>query len=370
MKKQLLILIVALFAIGMYSAKAQITCPVPRPVECLTADALHPIAGTPYTYEVSVPTPPGTKTYQWYVTQNQAFIAGGVLNSATAEPIGGPFVLAAGPNYNVATANQNTISITWKSFVYNPAQPLFVVINVVNGPPPVGTCNSQNMKVYKIEPTNAFTLDIASVTQLGATLLYTDSYSFCIHDIVAANYDPAAPVPGGVTYDFGIDYMYFAVTAANFNTSWMPSIQLAGIDPEETVAVEWAYSTSTPAAYTVAGTFTFAAGTWTTATPVLAQIAGGAVGAAGECILIRVKLDHSVAALNYEGLTNELVTCAVDGVTNLATPLIPDVHYLTGATCGLADGFTNDFVAQTLAARPQIDAGATMPLPGLLPVRP
>jgi hypothetical protein len=372
MKKQLLIMIVALFALGISGAYAQTTCPLPRTVTCLSPDALHPIAGTPYNYEVTVPTPPGTKSYQWYVTQDPNFIAGGILNSGTADPIGGTLVNAVNPPaaYNVSTLNQNTISITWQSFTYNPANPVFVVINVVNDN---GTCNTQNLKVYRIEPLNAFTLDLANVDQAGGTMAYDATNSFCIHDVVSATYDATAPE--GVIYDFGVDYMYFVVTAANWNTSWMPSIQLAGIDPEETVAVEWAYSTSTPAAYTAAGTFTLAAGTWTTATPVLAQAAGGNVGPGGECILIRVTLDHSNGALNYEGLANEAVTLAVDGVTNLVGPTIPDIHYsdiapVANALCGLADGFQFDVATQTLTARPDIQTGGTMPAPGLLPVKP
>jgi hypothetical protein len=370
MKKQLLIMIVALFALGISGAYAQ-TCPTPRTIECLTSDALHPVAGTPYTYEVTVPTPPGTNYFTWYVTQNQQFINAGVLNNTTnLEPIGGTYVNAASAWYNTSTAGQNTISITWQSFTYDPANPVFVVINVVNDN---GTCNTQNLKVYRIEPQNAFTLDLANVDQTGATMGYDVDNSFCIHDVVSATYNGT----DGVIYDFGVDYMYFVVTAANWNTSWLPSIQLTGIDAAETVTVEWAYAPTTPATFTADGTFTLAAGTWTTATPVLAQAAGGNVGALGECIMIRVTLDHSDGVNpSYEGLTDEPVTLAVDGQTNLAAvPTTPDVHYsntapVANALCGLADGFQFDLATQTLTARPNIQTGPTMPAPGLLPVRP
>mgnify|MGYP001362490856 CR=1 FL=1 len=359
MKKQLFILTLALFAIGISGAYAQITCPTPRPVECLTSDALHPIAGNPYTYTLNVPTPPGTKSYQWYVTQDPNFMAGGILNSGTATLVGGPLVAAYTGTYNVSTADQNSIEIIWQSFVYDPLAPVFVVINVVNAG---ATCNTQNLKVYKIEPQIAFTLDLANVTSANTTQNYGEQNSFCIHDVVSATYDATAPE--GVIYDYGVDYMYFAVTAANYSTSWMPSIQLNGIDLEETVAVDWAYGgTSTPAAFTAAGSFTLAAGTWTTTTPVLAQAANGGVGQAGECILIRVALDHSNAALNYEGIANETVTLAVNGVTNLAGTPIPDIHYLTGAGCGLDDGFANDVSTQVLLARPDVQSAT----PGVAP---
>ena len=365
MKKQLLILIVALFAIGLSSAQAQIGCPIPRAVQCLTGDALHPIAGTPYTYEVTVPTPPGTKMYQWYATQDQAFIAAGVLNSGTALLPGGPILASASAWYNVSTQDANNIILTWQSFNYDPLQPVFVVINVIN----TGTCTTENLKVYKIEPQNAFTLDIANVSQTGTVLAYGVDSPFCIHDIVTATYNATAPE--GVIYDFGVDYMYFTVTAANFSESWRPSLTLTGMLANESVtAVEWSYNDALPPAFTADGTFTLAAGIWTTATDVMVQDPSGFVGAAGECIIIRVTLDHSVGALTYQGLLDEPITLAVDGVTNLVGPTVPDVHYLAGAGCGQPDGYTNDLVVQTLLARPTINAGATMPAPGLLPVQP
>ena len=77
-------ILVAIFAIGLSSSYGQtVTCPIPRTVDpvCLPSDALHPVAGTPYNYIVSVPTPPGTKEYTWFVTQDQAFMAAGVLTA-------------------------------------------------------------------------------------------------------------------------------------------------------------------------------------------------------------------------------------------------------------------------------------------------
>lgn len=371
MKKQLLILLVAFFAIGLTSAYGQVTCPVPRfDITCLPGDALHPVAGTPYSYTVSVLTPPGTKEYTWFVTQSTAFIAAGVL-TANRETAPGLHIAVAGVGYNDPLNALNTVSITWKSWVPDPLLPVFVVINVKNTDLAPGICAINNMKVFKIEPINAFTLDIANVNAAGVAQGYETPIDRCIHDIVAATYDPTAPE--GVIYDFGVDYLYYVVTAAKFSTSWRPSVQLTGVNAQEAItAVEWArpndFAFATPHAMPLA------TGTYTSTDPVLVLNSSGTVGVDGECILIRVTVDHTTTGFQYQGLTDETITLAVDGVTQLAlaTP-IPDVHYsnnfpVTNTNCGLADGFLYDKADQTIKRRPDITAPA-MPAPGLLPVK-
>lgn len=372
MKKQLLILIVAVFALGFSSAYAQLA---PRPVTCLTPDALHPIAGTPFTYEVNVPTPAGTKEYTWFVTQDQHFINAGVLTANREVVPTSNLVAATGVGYNNAATGTNSISITWKSFFYDPTQPVFVVIQVKNTASSPDACVTQNMKVYKIIPQNAFTLDIANL-QTGATpntagtlvAGYGANLDKCIHDIVDAQYDATAPE--GVIYDFGVDYLFYEVVAANFSTSWKPSFTLSGVDAEETVTVEWA----TDKAFTTPHAMTLAAGVWSSADVYTVVDPSGTVGATGESIYVRVTLDHSTT-VNYEGLADEVVILAVDGITNLSAPAaqqLGDVHTDAGPgpVCPWVDLFANDIATQTLKPRPTINAGATMPAPGLLPVKP
>lgn len=379
MKKQLLMILLAIFAIG-FTTKSYgqtVTCPVPRAVDatCLPNDALHPIPGTAYDYIVDVPTPPGTKEYTWFVTQDQNFMAGGNLtNNREVAPWPSLHVAATGSGYNDPATGTNTLSITWNSFIPDPALPVFVVIYVENTASTPDACVTNNLKVYKILPINAFTIDIANVNNVsGVVLPYETSFDHCISDVVSATYDATAPE--GVIYDFGVDYYYFVVTAANFSTSWRPSLQIAAIDAEETVvAVEWArpddFAFATPHAMPLA------AGTYTSTDPVTVLDPTGTVGINGECIIIRVTVDHSVGALNYEGLTDQTFTVAVDGLTQLAaaTPL-GDIHFsstipVANTDCGLVDGFLYDRATQILKPRPTINAGATMPAPGLLPVKP
>lgn len=360
-----------IFAISLSSSYGQIvTCPIPRAVDitCLPSDALHPVAGTPYDYIVSVPTPIGTKEYTWFVTQDPAFIAAGVL-TANRETVPGTHIAATGTGYNNPATGSPTLSITWKSFVPDPALPVFVVIHVKNTV--TGGCVTNNVKVFKILPVNAFTLDIANVNAAGVAQGYETPIDRCIHDVVTATYDATAPE--GVIYDFGVDYLYYVVTAANYSTSWRPSVQLTGVNAQETVsAVEWARPSDF--AFATPNAMPLAAGTYTSTNPVTVVDPSGTVGTAGECILIRVTIDHTAGGLQYQGLTDETITLAVDGVTELAlaTP-VPDVHYsstlpVANTNCGLPDGFLFDKAVQTIKPRPDITAPA-MPAPGFLPVK-
>lgn len=381
MKKQIFILVLAFFAVT--TAFGQLA---PRPVTCLTSDALHPIAGTPYTYQIDVPITPspgtawtaGSLNYLWFVTQEKQFINAGVL-TPTRETAAGTLLATTDGNYNLATSTSNSISLTWKSFVYDPTKPIFIVINAVGNN---GVCIPMNMKVFKIEPLNAFTLDIDNLTELGVQhtpAVYGDVYSQCISPIVSAVYDPTGTAPGGVLYDFGQNVLLYEVVAANWSEAWKPSVQLTGIDAKETVKVEWSKDKTFTAGVTLmtgsaVGT---AAVTADYASPAnVPAPAGGVVGAAGESIFIRVTLDHTNGALNYEGLADQSIKLAVDGVTVPTTGTgVGDVHTVAGATlpaqaCPWVDLFVNDFAMQTIKARPTITAAAATPAPGLLPVRP
>lgn len=348
-----------------------VTCPTPTSVDqtCLEADALHPIAGTEYTYEVNVPTPAtGTKKYKWIVTQDVNFIQDGDLTSAIENNDGtGDYVLDAGTGYNDEASATNQLKITWKSFVHDSAKPVFVVINVTNE----NGCSTNNLKVYKIEPKNAFTLDIANVeaTKDETTGVYTagnvtsSNVSSCISKVAGAKYNPTEDK---VEYDYGTDHLFFAVTAANFSTSWKPTFKLDGVATGEVAKVEYKRNNATDS--------------WTEAVvdgtdpkqyngeAVDADAANGTVGQSGECILVRVTVEHK----KVETIADQDITLAVDGKTNLsADPAdqLADIHH---ADC-TDDGFTNDSVTHTLKARPDVksktkDADGTTDEPFVAPL--
>ncbi|MCX6266827.1 MAG: hypothetical protein NTW16_05645 [Bacteroidetes bacterium] len=356
----------AIFAISFSSAYGQVTCPAPRVVDvtCLPSSALSPMPGTPYTYEVNVPTPPGVQSYTWFVTQDKNFISGGALTSN--RELVGVHMSAAGVGYNNPPAS-NTLSITWKSFVYDAANPVFVVIEVK---PTTGCTSANNLKVFKIMPVNAFTLDIANVGANKQTVsAYETSIDRCISKVMSSTYDP---LDDQIKMDFGADTLYYVVTAANFSTSWRPSLMVTAINALETVtSVQWFRPTdalfATPEAMPINAGLEYVA-----TNPVVVLDPSGSVGPTGECIVIRVIVDHTNGVKMYEGLGDETITVAVDGKTQLAlaTPL-GDIHFSKtvgiAADCGVEDAYRNDISTQILKGRSDIQPVTP---PAFLPIKP
>lgn len=357
MKKQILFLLLAFFA-GISMAFGQF---VPRPIECITGDALHPIPGNPYEYAITVPAPPsGTWTglhYRWFVTQSQTFINN--FNFAAAvEANGGAFMdVTGGSLYNVTYNGPGTlpnIEITWKSFVYNPAQPIFVGILVVGEN---GICTPNNMKIYRIEPQHAFSLDIANVQGTGPLGGYGSNVDNCISDILGASYNIAQDA---VDYDFGIDTLYYAVLAANWSGFWQLRVQLNGFQTGQSADIHWGYlydHTDPNIGFgnlVVSGAT--ANGDWTSAVLVVPQGGATSVGQDGQMIYIRLILHHGT---QFEGITNTQYALAVNGNISDGTNIIPgfsDVHHLCsgGASGTPVQADFDDIALQTLLARPSI----------------
>jgi hypothetical protein len=412
MKKQIFILVFLLA--GFANVSKSYGQLAPRKITCLSADALHPVAGTAFTYQIDVPaTPtggtawtPGSLKYLWYVTQDPDFIkldgtGTPVLTDASLRQKGdgtGTLLKTADvAKYNIPGNTSNSISLTWKSFFYDPNAPIFVVISVVGDN---GICNPSNLKVFQIEPLNAFTLDIDNLKEDGSVSTppvytagvltsgdYGDLYEQCISPIQSAKYDKTA---GGVVYDYGKNIMMYVVVAANWSTSWRPSFTLTGVDPKETITVEYSKDktfavpadivTMTGPANSVATADVL---TYTTATGIVTSaVPASFVNDAGESIYVRVTLDHSTATLSYQGLDDEKINLAVDGKTNLGAVAteVGDVNTTAGATlpaqaCPWVDGFANDIAHQALKGRPTITSSTVGVAPNanpgpLLPVKP
>jgi hypothetical protein len=367
MKKQILILVLV-FVAGITTAFGQF---VPRSIECLTGDALHPIPGNPYQYSITVPGAWDDLHYQWFVTQDQTFIDNFELTT-DIELDGGPFMsVTGGSAYNIAYNGAGTadnIEITWNSFVYDEDQPIFVGILVVGEN---GVCNPNNLKIYRIEPVHAFTLDIANVQ--GPDILdgYGDNVDNCISDVMGATYNVALDA---VNYDFGIDTLFYAVAAANWSGQWQMSVQLAGLQTGQTADIHWGYvynhaDPSVGFDYEVVSGAA-ADGDWTASNLVEVQGVDPSVGADGEVIFIRLILHHGS---QFEGITDTQYTLAVNGQLHDGSDPIPDffdVHHLcdggpTG-TSVMAD--FDDIAYQTLLARPEIQN--TTPGGDFLPIAP
>lgn len=369
MKKQILTLtlfVLAVFAGALSSLAQNLTtaptsCLTPNAVQCIETDnPLSPIAGKEYTYTVDVPTPNGTKNFNWLVTQDKDFIT---VNSSTGLPElsatpeagngSGAHIMAAGANYNT-TPGANNVKITWKAFNVDPANPVFLIIYVTN----TDACLTDNLEVYIIEPVNAFTLDIANIDINGGT--QAADYATCVSQVQSASWDGSK-----VVVDYGTNYLYYVVNAANWNNAWLPSFQVnstTGLGAR-TVSVDWAYP-----AEAVSGTWnstTASGSTYTSASNVEASTANGSVGEAGECIIVRVSVDHfteeTIAQFDVElAVDGVIMTESTAGSGTFDTQGVGDVHYAGTAgdgTCGEEDGFTNDKITQLITPRPDINEG-------------
>lgn len=214
---------------------------IPRLPNCVDSP-LHPMAGKNYNYAVTIAVPYTTpQTFDWYVTDNPGFIAGSTLITTNIIPNDKEYI-DAGTGYHNTSTGSNTITIKWtgKSVANAKIKPYFLIINYkgTNGT----LCEAMNIKAYKIEPYNAFTLDLSNMD--GATDLGLNGSNIavmgrvCAKDILSANYDGTK-----MMYDYGVNELVFKVVAANFNSGWTPTVKIAGLAGSQSISsVEWSGS--------------------------------------------------------------------------------------------------------------------------------
>jgi hypothetical protein len=275
------------------------SCPVPAVLNCGDADALSPLPGETYLYEIDVASgeTPGN-TIHWFVTTNTDLITTATLTT-DIEAAGGTYVLTAGTtanggnaSYNDGTNTGDILEVTWNYF--DPSETVLLVAFVVDAD---GCTN--NIEAYKIEPVFNFVLEIAALEDNGVIQDPADVLE-CVSPVQEAIYNEAA---GTLDMDYGDNYIYYVVTAANFVHSWDPTFTEPTSTGGSTVGtVEWTYNDGTD----------LTGATWYEDTePVLAQDASGAVGADGECIILRINIDHGNV---NEFIVSETYTTGVDGV--------------------------------------------------------
>lgn len=383
MKKLIFIFsIIALFAVGL-STKTYGQL-VPRAITCLSADHLHPIAGQPYVYSITIPNPPGDKNIIWRVTQDQTFVDNAILVATAEIPGTSDFLALADADYNQYVINNLDMTLTWKSWSYDPTNPVFVLVNVKNAD---GTCSPNNLKVWKIEPINAFTLDFDNRLENNNGLHtgndYGDNYGQCIDSLISAEYDV---IDDNIVYDFGIDSLYFEIVAANWSGAWKPSFSIVGDSTkQDIVKVVWdstlLFTNNLPCTYTPA----LGDSVWVADGLVIPDGDDplASVGADGESIYLKIVIAHN----NLQGIVDQTFKIRVDGQLYYiedptADPLVYvpagvyDVHFANGANptppppCNplVEDGFDNDLALQTLLARPNVQPGVG--IGNFLPIAP
>lgn len=344
MKKQILILILFVAAIvaGTSNSYGQLptvptydnalsvsldSCLSPTILSCWdSVSALHPAPGVEYTYSITSDdyAGSGSETVHWFVIENSdlgtinpsADISTLSTNGVIDPADGSEYLLTASGSYDVPTQTSDSVTLSWNYFDGTTNIVLLVayVEDAVN-------CTN-NMEVYRIMPEFNFTLDIAAIDQDDNTF-YRDTAApaeECVSPIESAYYTPGADVGDGtLTVDYGENYVYFIVNAANFVGGWQPtfSFDYDGTGGQAVITdAAWTYygsETSTTASDW--NPITVSSGA--SSAPV---IAGGAsasindlnsVNAGGECIIVRAHLDYGT---DYENVDLTRVTVTVDGI--------------------------------------------------------
>ncbi|MFA6129051.1 MAG: hypothetical protein WC699_17265 [Bacteroidales bacterium] len=343
MKKQFLLIALALCAGVMVYGQNALHNSIPRPISCLD-DAGHPIAGKPYVYEASG-TPAGGQFLFW-ATKDPNFIASSgtpvvTTNNLSTRLTTPTDLITTSANYGVAGA-ATQVSITWSDATLNGTvpgtTPTFVAAHYTA---PVAGC-ADNFNAWEIQPIKAFIVDVKNIEDGTKTILAYDAAEDQCADIVRS----ATYAAGTVNYDFGTNTLYYEVIAANFSGSWTPTLAVVGLDVVEAAVITWTYELpSTWSATTV----------WNAATAPVTPDATVLDVSLGVSIYVKVVITHN----NYEGIAvaGRDITLQVDG-QNAAGDWDIANNLANGSpsgTCTPAAGADQmDIALQNIKARPVI----------------
>lgn len=347
MKKQIFILVLfTLAAIANISKSfGQATHgSSPTNISCVP-DALNPIAGKPYTYQADINPVSGTAI--WHVVYNPAILMSSGTWSATDQANGGTFISnATGLGSTVGATTPSSTVITWNSTglgTVDGTHPLIVALEYTS---PASGC-ANNLQVFQITPKNAFTLDITNMQPDGsAPVSLGTNVAQCYSAIAGAIFNAGSP--STVKMDYGTNTMYFEVIAANFTDNFKPSFKLDGLQGTQTADILWGYTTATAATSLTAGTGNGTYGP-VTATTNATDTSNGV------SIYVKIVVHNN----GWEGLTNDNITLAVEGVNSAnQSDVLPDC-----TTPALASQF-EDVATQTLNMRPTINNPTPTPFLG------
>lgn len=347
-------------------------------LECGGAyDEIHPQAFVEYTYSV---TTAASNTVHWFVVanENNIIVDFNDIAAVTGDNIdddglgGGDYIASTtGNGYNNPDIASTSVNITWKPF-NGLTQQVLLVAYVVDP----SDCSTDNIEIYRILPLFNFTLDVNAILSDGTEtgLAESETATECVSPILSAIYTPSATpltAPGTLVADYGENWVFFTVTAANFTHSWMPTFQITYTGTAEVLTADWAYLADA-SANTGWNSIDVATGVTTAVLhPATAGTTVGVDEGTGEYIVVRVQVDHGVISENAVDPQN--VKMAVNGVmydqdddiyTNAA---LEDIHYADldatpDGICDDTDGFDHDWVDYVITPRPQIiNATGTTP---------
>lgn len=338
MKKQIFILVLVLIG-GISTAWSQaLPGSAPRPLTNCTSGPLNPIAGVPYNYSAEL-IPEGGTAY-WFATfNNTTFIEDGQLTT-DQEAIGGDFIYSATnyQNTNPGAISPDTTTIVWRSgglAQVDDVNPLFLAINYTA--PATGCAN--NLKVYRINPINAF---LVNVLNLGAAA-YGEEIESCFSDIESAEYDLANNI---MMYDFGQNILAYEVVAANFTDSYDLSFRIEGLEPDQDANIYWNYENDFTTATLVTG------GPFSNEIVVGPTVTTTQNTSAGVSVFVWLEVNNN----NFEGLQDTPITLAVSGVNSALQSCIrwDDCAVPVDLAADFGEPNAPDFATHVLQARPTV----------------
>ena len=316
----------ALTAALSYGQTVATTGSTPTPVTC-TDDALHPIIGKEYTYK-GTGTPTGG-TYHIFATNSTNFIQNGALNTTGAYTATNG-LLKAGTGYNVNTNSTGETKLSWSGAATTPS---FVVIQYKQN----GTCTTDNLKVYKIEPKNAFIIEIRNMKKGTGNNFTTEALNTNI-DVCSANIQSATYNGTKMVYNYGSQSFYYELIAANYDKDFTPKVKIDGLQTGQTAKLKWGYSKTTM-------NTEIASVTNNTEVTLPKIIADTAIEPSkGVSIYLELVVENG----SYEGTTDKNITLSVD-----ATSGAKNFKNVKRADCSDEADFA-DKAIQVLKARPAI----------------
>ena len=320
----------ALTAALSYGQTVATTGSTPTPVTC-TDDALHPIIGKEYTYK-GTGTPTGG-TYHIFATNSTNFIQNGALNTTGAYTTTNG-LLKAGTGYNVNTNSTGETKLSWSGAAANPS---FVVVQYKQN----GTCTTDNLKVYKIEPKNAFIIEIRNMKKGTGNNFTTEALNTNI-DVCSANIKSATYNGTKMEYNYGSQSFYYELIAANYDKDFTPKVKIDGLQTGQTAKLKWGYSKTTM-------NTEIASVTNNTEVTLPKIIADTAIEPSkGVSIYLELVVENG----SYEGTTDKNITLSVD-----ATSGTKNFKNVKRADCSDEADFA-DKAIQVLKARPAINANS------------
>ncbi len=350
------------------------------PLNCVTdAGALNPLPGETYTYAIKGEGATAITGVQWFVYNATATTAGGngpniIVNGSietavtNREKVGfSQFLLSAEGHYGEMTPVTGTplptdgevpftIDLSWNSFD-GLANEILLVAYVE------GDC-ADNIEIYRIQPAFSFTLDIAGLMpdgklnrtgdgSAGDPYVYSNAYE-CVSPVWSATFSPGDP--DYLTMDYGANYVFFVVNAANFVHSWQPTFTATHSGGSTISEIAWAYegTSAIPTDWHVADETTGIAEAVN-----VQETDADAVGAGGECIVVRVLVEHGnvendVASSVFLTVNGIMYDAAEESTDKYSNTLLADLDEPTSGGTACEHDEDADKAEYVLTPRPTI----------------